>query len=278
VRGRSRSRDIESIIDEMKRLLSNNFKEIVLTGICLGAWGEDFLPKKSLYELLKWLIELGEDFRIRLSSIEPKYVNNRLLALIKSSSKLCKHLHIPLQSGDNKILKMMNRPYTADEYIKIAEMAKTAIPEISITTDILIGFPGEAEANFYNTYRLIEKINPSRIHIFSYSKRNGTAAADLRSEIPRDIITRRIRKLKALAQKTSYKYRKRFLNKETKVLVEHTKDKDTGLLKGYDDKYIKILLQGPDDYISKICSVRIKKVEPGYTIGQIVQNGLKNFK
>lgn len=270
VRGSARSRDIKSTISEMKRLISKNFKEIVLSGICLGAWGEDLSPKRSLNELLEQLVKLEGDFRIRLSSIEPKYVDTRLIALIKSSSRLCKHLHIPLQSGDDKILKMMNRLYTGDTYINIVKMIRSKIPEASITIDILVGFPGETEANFSNTYRLIEKIRPSRVHVFSYSKREGTAAANLGKELPKDIVKSRLSRIRDLVLHISYKYRKDFLKKETKVLVEQERDKWTGLLKGYDDKYIRVLLEGSDYYKSRIIPVKIQKVEMERTFGKIL--------
>lgn len=261
---------MKSTIAEMERLISKNFKEIVLTGICLGAWGEDLSPEMCLNELLKQLIELEGDFRIRLSSIEPKYVNASLVELIKSTPKLCKHLHIPLQSGDDEILKRMNRPYSGDEYLDIIKMARSKIPEVSITTDILVGFPGETESNFGNTYKLIEKIRPSRSHIFSYSKREGTAAADSGDEVPKDIMKNRMSRIRNLAQESSYDYRKKFLHQKTEVLIEHERDRWTGLLKGYDGKYIKVLLKGADTHMSKIAPVRIEKVEMDQTLGALV--------
>ncbi len=269
VRGRPRSRDIESTLAEARRLIGKGFKEIVLTGICLGAWGEDLSPQGCLNELLEQLIKLEGDFRIRLSSIEPKYVTSRLISVMKSS-KLCKHLHIPFQSGDDEILKIMSRPYTAQTYINIAEMVRSNMPEASITTDILVGFPGETEVNFSNTCRFIEKIRPSRIHIFSYSKREGTAAALLGGEVPRDIAKERLNKIKDLALTISYSYRRNFLQKKTDVLIEAMRDGDTGLLKGYDDKYIKVLLEGKDNYKSRIVTVRIEKIEGERTFGAIL--------
>jgi len=270
VRGRSRSRDIESTVAEFKRLITKGFKEIVLTGICIGAWGEDFTEKRCLIELLQQLVSLEGDFRIRLSSIEPKYVNPYLVSLIESSPKFCKHLHIPLQSGDDEILKKMNRLYTADRYINIIEMARSKIPELSITTDILVGFPGETDENFRNTCGLIEKIRPLRVHIFSYSPREGTAARTLGREMPKDILKKRMSKMRDLTSHLSYNYRKYFLQKETKVLVEQERDKRTGLLKGYDDKYIKVLLKGTDYYKSRIIPVRIEKIEMESTFGVIL--------
>lgn len=270
VRGRSVSRDMKSVLSEMRRLIIKGFKEIVLTGICLGAWGQDLSPRRSLVDLLEQLIRLEGDFRIRLSSIEPKYVNPSLIKIITSSHKLCKHLHIPVQSGDDKILKIMNRPYTAEEYIDMIHMVRGEMPEASVTTDVLVGFPGEGEENFNNTYRALEKIRPSRVHIFSYSKREGTAAADLEEEIGRDVVKKRLSRLRDLALAISYRYRIDFLQKETNVLVERIRDRGTGLLKGYDDKYIRILFQGPDNYKGKIIPVKINRAELERTFGEIL--------
>ena len=269
VRGHSRSRDIESILGEARRLIAKGFKEIVLAGICLGAWGKDLSPKSSLDELLERLIELRADFRVRLSSIEPKYVNARLISIMRTSRKLCKHLHIPFQSGDNEILKMMNRPYTVDTYIDIVEETRRDLPEVSITTDIMVGFPQETEANFHNTCRFLERIGPSRVHIFTYSRREGTAAASLSGEVPKHIAKKRFNRLKDLALRVSYDYRKNFLQKETEVLIEGKRDKETGCLKGYDDKYIKILLMGEDSYKCRIVPVKIQKVNMESTFGAI---------
>ncbi len=272
VRGRSRSRDMASALAEMRRLLAKGFKEIVLTGICLGAWGEDLSPRRSLSELLEELIKPEGGFRIRLSSIEPKYVNNRLISVMKSSRKLCRHLHIPFQSGDDEILKAMNRPYTVDEYLNIVEMARDNIPEISVTTDIMVGFPQETEVNFGNTCRFIEKAKPSRIHVFTYSKREGTSAFLLKAEVPKNMAKERLMRIKLLESKISYGYRKNFLQKVAEVLIEAERDEDTGLLKGYDDRYIKILMGGRDIYKSRIMPVRIESIDKNRTIGAILQN------
>ncbi len=275
VRGSSVSRDEDSVIAEAERLVRKGFKEIILTGICLGAWGRELTLKKSLSPLLVKLAGIDGDFRIRLSSIEPKYVDNDLLETIKHSPKLCRHLHVPFQSGDNKILKMMNRPYTFDDYVKIMRIARRQIPAVSVTTDILIGFPGEGDGNFRNTCKLIEAVRPSRVHIFPYSKRNGTVAAGLAGEVPKDTIAKRFNIMNALALNTSYEYRKKFLEKTTEVLVEAERDKATGLLKGYDDKYISILLNDSgartaEKYVSERVKVRIQKVDINSTYALII--------
>ncbi|MDD5680498.1 MAG: tRNA (N(6)-L-threonylcarbamoyladenosine(37)-C(2))-methylthiotransferase MtaB [Candidatus Omnitrophica bacterium] len=276
VRGYSVSRPADAVLGEMKRLIAGGFKEIILTGICLGAWGEELTPKRDLTALVAKIIAIKGNFRIRLSSIEPKYVNNALLTIIKHSPKLCKHLHIPLQSGDDKVLKMMNRPYTFAEYAGIIGNAKSKVPGISVTTDILLGFPGEGDRNFRNTCKLIERVKPSRVHIFPYSRRKGTMAVNLPGEVPRHVIDQRFRIMDALALKTSYEYRKNFLGKTTEVLAEAERDKESGLLKGYDDKYISIILtgtasKGADKYAAKLVPVRIQKVDGPKTYGSILE-------
>ena len=271
VRGRSRSRAEKAIIAEFERLVKKGFREIILTGICLGAWGEELAPKRDLADLIKKLTAIKGDFRIRLSSIEPKYVDNELLEVIKNSSKLCRHLHMPLQSGDDKILRMMNRPYTFREYAGIVQNARRKVPGIAITTDILIGFPSESDRNFRNTLKLVEKVKPSRIHIFPYSRREETVAATLTGEVPKDLVAKRMKVMKTLAERYSYEYRKKFIGKRAKVLVESERDRHTRLLKGYDDRYINIIIKGVDPKdeercISQIVTVRIQKVDKNQTL------------
>ncbi len=269
-RGRSRSRDMASTVEEARRLVANGFREIILTGICLGAWGEDLRPRTRLSALLERLAALDGDFRVRLSSIEPKYVDDGLIGAMRSSPKICRHLHLPLQSGDDKVLWMMNRPYTAGEYRETVEAVRKAIPDVSITTDVLVGFPQEAESNFNNTYELLKEIAPSRVHPFPYSKREGTVAASMGDELPKNVVKRRMEKIKSLARLTSLQYRKSFLNKTTGVLVETERERGAGLLKGYDDKYIKVIFEGPDSYMSSITPVRIERVEDDLTLGLAV--------
>lgn len=275
VRGRSRSRDEKAIMAEAKGLLKKGFKEIVLTGICLGAWGEEYSPKKSIKDLLGKLTAIKGGFRIRLSSIEPKYVDNGLLGAIRSSPKICKHLHIPLQSGDDKILMMMNRPYTFAEYVKIIQNARRKARGIAVTTDILIGFPSESGKNFQNTRKLIAKIRPSRLHIFPYSKREGTAASKLPGEVPKNIAAGRMKVMKAMAEQYSREFRKKFKGRIVNALIEAERDKKTGLLKGYDDKYINVLVSGTlgkknEKYMSRIIPVRIQKVDKELTFASLI--------
>lgn len=276
-RGILRSKPVAAIIAEVRGLVLKGFKEIVLTGICLGAWGRDFCPLEvadglgfsgaGLSDVLKALAGLSGEFRIRLSSIELKYVTEELIGLIASDKKFCRHLHIPLQSGDDEVLKRMNRAYTTGEYKAVVDNIRREIKDVAITTDIMVGFPGETDSNFRNTVNFIKEIVPARSHIFSFSKREGTIAYGMGPEVRNDVIKKRYYELKTVALGASYIYRRMFLNETLEVLVETKRDKRSGFLTGYSDNYIKVFLNGTDDLMRKIVPVRIEDLNLLYTIG-----------
>ncbi len=269
VRGQPKSRPIKYIIEEAQSLVEGGFKEIVLTGICLGAWGEDLSPNAGLLDILKALEGLDGIFRIRLSSIEPKYVTDELINYIASNRRICRHLHIPLQSGDDDVLKRMNRPYARDEYKGLIERIRTVIPDIAITTDVLVGFPGETEENFRNTLNLVRDILPMRIHVFGYSRREGTKAARYKDVVKHENIRRRRTAMWALALETSYLYRMGFVSRELDVLVETKRDYSTGMLEGYSNNYIKVLLNGHDNLMGEMVPVKIDFMTLTTTIGKL---------
>ncbi len=267
VRGGLKSRPLDKVIEEIKVLVSHGFKELILTGICLGAWGKDISPFKNLVDALKAVEKADGDFRIRLSSIEPKYVTDELIGFIAGSKKICRHLHIPLQSGDDEILKRMNRPYTTAEYRALTEKLKYAMEDIAISTDIMVGFPGEADANFGNTVNFIKSIGPVRTHIFTYSKRDGTAAFDMAGEADEVTAKKRYYVLRTAALSASYLYRATFMGRKLEVLVEAKRDRQTGLLTGYSANYIKVLLSGPDEAMGRIVPVKVEEINLTYTMG-----------
>jgi len=268
VRGRSKSRPIDEIKKEVALLLDAGFKEIVLSGICLGEWGRDFKKTLELTDLIEGIDNLSKDFRIRLSSIELRYITQRLIKKIATSNKLCKHLHIPLQSGDDSILKKMNRPYTRDEFLKKIKEIRTSIPHIGITTDALVGFPGEEEVHFNATLALLKECKVHRIHAFSYSQREGTKAAALKRTVPDSIVRDRVDTLIRLSSELSYEYRKEFLDKEVEVLVESKRDKKTQLLTGYTDTYIRVLLEGDDSLMGSLYRCNISDVTLDSTLAK----------
>lgn len=277
VRSRLSSKPINDIVEEAGGLVNNGFKEIVLTGICLGAWGKDLFGEEiarragirsaGLLDALKSIDKLPGDFRVRLSSIEPRYVTEELVDFMAGNKRMCRHLHIPLQSGDDEILKKMNRPYTQDGYRRLVDMARVKIEGVAITTDVLVGFPGESDNNFNNTLAFVKEMAPSRTHIFTYSRRELTPASSLGGELGAGILKKRYDGLKAAALEVSCEYRKGFLGKELDVLVETKRDRVTGLLKGYSDNYIKVLFKGPDNIMKKVVRIKIKEVDITRTLG-----------
>ena len=260
VRGVSRSKPLREVIREAEELAKNGFKEIVLTGICLGAYGKDLRPKASLINVIEGIEKIEGILRIRLSSIEAGDVSLELISKIGKSQKLCRHLHIPIQSGDDHILKKMNRSYDRNTYLTLVKSLKKRIPGIAITTDCLVGFPGEGEINFRNTLDLVKKILPLKVHIFPYSRREGTAAVNLKDEVSPDIIKERISRLKNAAKQCSYDYRKQFLNSDMDVLMESASRAPGNSWEGHTDNYIKVLVKSSLDLNNKLIAARLKKI------------------
>ncbi|MBM3255064.1 MAG: tRNA (N(6)-L-threonylcarbamoyladenosine(37)-C(2))-methylthiotransferase MtaB [Candidatus Omnitrophica bacterium] len=260
VRGRSRSRPLEEILKEAVRFTENGFQEIVLCGICLGSYGGDLRPRKGLVDIIEALENIPRLRRIRLSSIEESDVSEDLLQKMKRSAKLCPHLHIPLQSGDNQILKGMNRHYRSQDYLKLIRRIKALIPQIAITTDIMVGFPGEEEANFKNTLALVKEILPLKVHIFPYSMREGTAAADLKNQVNARVLRDRLLRLEKLSQDCALDYCQRFIGLKTQVLIEGPYKKQCSYWEGRTANYIKAAVKSEKGLRNKFIEVRLKKI------------------
>jgi len=258
-RGRSRSKSLEDVVREAARLAKNGFKEIVLTGICLGSYGRDLNPKINLVKAIEALERIDKIVRIRLSSIEAGDVTSALIEKMADSQKLCPHLHIPIQSGDDEILKKMRRRYSAAFYLKLIRKARKKIPNLAITTDCLVGFPGEGERNFRNTLNLVRKISPLRVHIFPYSAREGTRAySSLCGNIPAPEIKERVSRLKEAADLSAQSYKKLFLGRNLPVLFEARSKARKGYWEGYADNYIKVLFKSRSILRNRLIRVRLK--------------------
>ncbi|MCX5727069.1 MAG: tRNA (N(6)-L-threonylcarbamoyladenosine(37)-C(2))-methylthiotransferase MtaB [Candidatus Saganbacteria bacterium] len=278
-RGKVKSKPIDNIIKEAEELVASGAKEIVLTGINLGAYGLDARRKtkydshfatakrNTLPNVIKALSEIDGLYRIRLSSLEPMFITKKLIDTIADAPKVCPHLHIPLQSGDNKILKTMKRKYTAKRYTELISCIRKKIKNAAINTDIITGFPGEGEKEFNNTIKLVNKVKFSRIHVFSYSKRTGTPAGGLQAPDP-EITHERSVKLIGLRGKHMRAYAKKWLGKTVEVLVEQ-RDKATRMLDGLTPHYIRVFFEGEDELIGKLVTVKVKKIESEFVIGSL---------
>jgi len=232
-RGKVTRKPLEDILREATLLVSAGAREIVLTGINLGAWG-------GLSTVLCSLSTIQNLFRIRLSSLEPQYVTEELIETIASHPKICRHLHLPLQSGDDKILKLMNRQYTAEDYLKLIEKIREKIPNCGITTDVIVGFPNEGEAEFQNTLNLIDRIKFSRLHIFPYSERELTTAAKLPGQVDPKTKKARYAMLNGLRDKYMREFAEKYMGKEIEILVEQRGE-------GLTSNYIRVKFDDPQD-------------------------------
>ena len=221
-RGGIRSKDFDKVIDEVTNLVNNGYKEIVLTGIHTGRYGID--KHTNLEKLLKELVKIPGIFRIRLSSIEINEITDGIIDLIKNNSIMAKHLHIPLQSGSNEILKNMNRLYDKETFIDRVDEIRKEIPDISITTDLIVGFPGETDLLFNETIDTLNKIKFTKIHTFPYSKRNGTKAALMKNQVDGNIKKCRVREVLNLSDKYELEYYKQKINNTYDGIIETRKD------------------------------------------------------
>lgn len=268
-RGAAISEKPENILMQARELSDAGFKEIVLTGVNLGSYGDDLSPSRELSDIVEMLTEIKGIERIRLSSINPTDISERLIEAMKASEKICKHLHIPLQSGDDEILKRMRRNYTSSFYRELIMRLKCEMPDIGIGADVLVGFPGEDEERFKNTYRLIKELPLSYLHVFTYSQREGTDAYKYDGQIPEYVKKERNLIIKNLGREKSNTFRQGFIGKICRVHVENSRDKETGLLKGYTDNYIPVLLQGRDELMNRLVDVRIAGISDDAVIGEL---------
>ncbi len=260
LRGRVRSKSLETILLEAERLAWNGYREVVLTGVHLGAYGRD-LNGVSIIDVLKRLREIEGISRIRLSSLEATEVTDELTSLMAGEEKICPHLHLPLQSGDNGVLEKMNRQYTVEQYLEILKKIRSKVPNPSFSTDIMVGFPGEGPAQFENTLKACWQAGFSRLHIFPYSPRRGTPAARMKGRPdPADVKGRRA-VLESMGEKLALHYKNKFLGKAVDVLVEKGAD---GMLSGYSERYVKALFPGPRRLLGNIVSVEVTETFPDY--------------
>ncbi|NQT22257.1 MAG: tRNA (N(6)-L-threonylcarbamoyladenosine(37)-C(2))-methylthiotransferase MtaB [Candidatus Omnitrophica bacterium] len=260
VRGPSVSKSEMQVLEEVRRLVEAGYKEIVLTGVCVGAWGRDLKQPLSLDFLVRKICAISTEFRVRISSIEPLYVTDDLINAVSELPNACNHFHIPLQSGDDKILRLMNRPYNTKQFLLLRRRIEKKIPRFGLTTDVMIGFPGEDERSFKRTLNFIKKVAPIRIHIFTYSKREGTMASRMPAMNDIVVLKRRKDRMQALWHSLNRRYAERLRGKRVDVVVESTRDKLTDYLAGYTGTYLRVLFDGPDEACGTLLAATITDV------------------
>ena len=265
-RGRIRSKNPERVLEEAKYLVDSGHIEIVLTGINTGSYGID-LKDYCFADLLRDLETIEGLKRIRISSIEITELTDEVISVLKSSKKIVNHLHIPLQSGSNRILKLMNRKYKTEEYMDLINKLRDNIPNLAVTTDIIVGFPTETEADFEEEIEVIKKVNFQELHVFPYSIREGTVASKLKGQIPGDIKKERVHRLLDLSKALKVEHINKQINKHHFVITEQYKD---DYLQGHTRDYILVRIKADETLIGKEVEVIIESFDGKYCYGKLV--------
>lgn len=264
-RGKCRSKDEDKVIKEITDLVNNGYKEVVLTGIHTGSYGVDL--DTSFSDLLNKLVEIKGLERLRISSIECTELNDEVLNLLKKSKVIVDHLHIPIQAGSNEILKAMNRKYDLDYFKNKIKEIRNIRPEISISTDVIVGFPGETEELFQTTIATCREIEFSKLHVFPFSERKGTRAAALDNKIDNKEKKDRARRLIEVSEELEIKYMEKFIGREVEVLVEEHKE---GASIGHTGNFLHVKFKG-ESPINEFTNVKITSVDYPYCIGEMIK-------
>ena len=268
-RGRVRSRDLESIVKEVENLASNGYKEVVLTGIHVASYGKDIKETDiKLLDVIKQINDIEGIERIRLSSVEPILFTDEFVEAVSAMDKVCPHYHLSLQSGCDETLKRMKRRYTTEEYKTIVDRLRAAIPNVSITTDVIVGFPGETNEEFDKTYEFLKDIELTHMHIFKYSPRKGTPAATMENQVDPSTKHERSEKLLQLNEENFKKFGQKMLDKEFNVLFEQKVGDNK--FEGLTENYVKVIVESDKDLSEQILKVKITDVKNEFLEGILV--------
>jgi len=272
-RGRSRSLSPEIVTKRIRKLKESGYSEVVLCGIHMGRYGQDLTPGTSLTRLLRSIDSPHSVQRLRLSSIEPAELSEDLIGHAAISEQICPHLHIPLQSGDDEVLKRMNRPYSSKFFTDLIHHVIRTIPDAAIGVDVLSGFPGETEKAFEKTCRLIEGIPIAYLHVFPFSVQKGTRAEGLANRISPEIIRKRCQHLRRIGQAKRRRFYESHIGSTWQVLIEGKRDRATGYLKGFTKNYIPVLVKGTDERFHQVVEVRLERIDHGRVFGRYLSPG-----
>ena len=268
-RGPLRSRSLENIKAEVAKLVAAGYKEVVLIGIHLGCYGKEQGGEVTLYDAVLAALSVNGLKRLRLGSLESVEVDPRILDLMEVDSRLCRHLHLPLQSGCDKILQAMHRPYDTARYGELLRNIKAQLPDIAITTDIIVGFPGETEEDFSETMRFAEECGFAKMHIFPYSKRKGTPAEKMPNQIIEAVKEERAARLGALDEKMFHACLEKVVGTESEVLFEQPVDDEH--IEGLISSYQRVIVKAPVNLCGEIAKVKIVGVQEDFLVGEIAE-------
>ena len=264
-RGRVRSRKPESIVSEIEKIAEEGIKEVVITGIHIASYGKDFKENYHLIDLLEEINKIKSIERIRLGSIEPLLITEEFVERLKKLDKICHHFHLSLQSGCDETLKRMNRRYTTEQFEEITQRLRNAYKDVKLTTDIIVGFPGETEVEFDKTYQFLSRIKFYKMHVFKYSQRKGTKAAIMPGQIPGEKKEERSKILIELSNKNEKEYNEQEIGKEVTVLFEEEKD---GIYKGHTANYMLVYCETNEDLENKIKTVKCVKAYDNHILAK----------
>ena len=256
-RGRIRSRKKENVIEEVKEIAKKGIKEIVITGIHIASYGKDFDSNYRLIDLLEDLDKIDGIERIRLGSLEPTIVTEEFAKRLSKLDSICNQFHLSLQSGCDDTLKRMNRKYSCEEFFKVTEILRKYFKDLNLTTDIIVGFPGETDEEFEKTYEFLSKIKFYKMHVFKYSPREGTLAAKMTNQVDGNVKEERSQKLIELSNRNEKEYNEKYIGKRVEVLFEEEKD---GLWSGYTRNYVRVFTESGENLENRIKRVEIKDV------------------
>ena len=268
-RGASRSREVSVVLDQGRRLVESGHPELVLTGVDLGHYGADLVPRTTLAAVLREMVGIPSLRWIRMSSLLPAYFTPELIDVVTRSSLIVPHLHVPLQSGSDRVLRRMRRPYTSAMYRRLVQGLASAVPRLGLGADVIVGFPGETDAEFEETLALIDGLPLTYLHVFPYSDRPGTEATGLDGHLQPSVITERGRRLRALGHAKNLTFRRSLLGGVEEVLVLESRDRVSGRLVGLTGNYVEIQFVGHDDLRGTMTHVRLTDVTPTATVGEL---------
>ena len=267
VRGRERSRNPKDIVREIERLVKDGVVEVMLLGQNVNSYGKNLDEPMTFAQLLTEIEKIEGLKRIRFMTSHPKDLSDELIEVMKNSKKICKHLHLPLQSGSSDILQKMNRRYDKEKYLNLVEKIRTAIPDISLTTDIIVGFPGETEEDFLETVDVVKKVRYDSAFTFIYSKRTGTPAAVMENQVSEDVVKDRFNRLLETVQTIGREMSARDTGKVMEVLVEEQNSQDKHLMTGRLSNNLLVHFEGDTSLIGQLCQVRLDECRGFYYMG-----------